>query len=91
VTLDKFYKKFEDEFRDRILRKTTDFFSLNGWDYGQTLKSIDLIKDFADIKEIRTASVFFNTEDSGNSGDVVTTKFYEIVRPQTIDLSFVYE
>jgi hypothetical protein len=91
VTLDKFYKKFEDEFRDRILRKTTDFFSLNGWDYGQTLKSIDLIKDFADIKEIRTASVFFNMEDSGNSGDVVTTKFYEIVRPQTIDLSFVYE
>lgn len=91
VVLDKFYKKFEDEFRERINRKVGLFFSLNNWDYGQPLKSVDLIKEISDIKEIRTIEVNLITEDEANSGDLVVAKFYQIVRPQTFEINFVYE
>jgi len=91
AVLDKFYKKFEDEFRERINRKVGLFFSLNNWDYGQPLKAVDLIKEISDIKEIRTIEVSLITEDEGNSGDLVTAKFYQIVRPQTFEINFVYE
>lgn len=91
VVLDKFYKKFEEEFKEKINRKIATFFSLNNWDYGQPLKSVDIIKQISDIKEIRTTEVNLITEDSENSGDLVTTKFYQIVRPQTYEINFVYE
>lgn len=91
VTVDKFYRKFEDELRERVERRILNFFSLNNWDYGKTLKSVDLIKELADIKEIRSVDVDFQTEDAENSGEVVTTKYYEIVRPTTYEINFVYE
>lgn len=91
VVLDKYYKKFEDEFRVKIRRATDAFFSLNNWDYGQDLKSIDLIKQISDIKEIRTINLNFITEDENNSGDLVSAKYYQIIRPQTVEINFVYE
>lgn len=91
LTLDKFYRKFEEEFRERVLRRITSFFSLNNWDYGKTLKDTDLIKVLSDINEISSMEVTFQTDDSDNSGKVVTTRFYEIVRPSVIEINFVYE
>lgn len=89
VIMDKFYKKFEDEYKVRLTRKIDSFFSLNNWDYEQSLKSIDLVKEISDIKEIRSADINFVTDDV--SGDVVTARYYEIIRPATIDVNFVYE
>ena len=89
VIMDKFYKKFEDEYKDRILRKLDAFFSLNNWDFGQTLKSLDVVKEASDIKEIRSLDVNFVTDST--SGDLITAKFYEIIRPATIDVNFIYE
>jgi hypothetical protein len=91
VVMDKFYKKFEDEFRERVLRKINTFFSLNNWDFGQSLKAIDLLKEISDIKEIRTVELSFITESEANSGTLVLTKHDEIIRPSTIELNFVYE
>lgn len=91
VTMDKFYRKFEDEFREKTLRRINSFFSLNNWDYEKTLKSVDLIKSLSDINEIGSVEVYFQTANEDNSGEVVTTRFYEIVRPAAIDLNFVYE
>ena len=91
ISMDKFYRKFEDEFKERINRKATSFFSLNNWDYGKTLKSIDLIKYLSDIPEITSVDINFQTNNQNNSGEIVTTKFYEIVRPSIIIISFVYE
>lgn len=90
IILDKFYRKFEDEYRTRILRKINSFFSLNNWDFAQVLKSTDIIKEISDIKEIKTIEMTFTTEDESNSGDLVTTKFYEIIRPSNIEINFVY-
>jgi hypothetical protein len=91
VIMDKFYKKFEEEFRQKIESRITQFFSLNNWDYGQTLKNIDLIKSISDIKEIVSLEVTLNTADPENSGSVVYSKYYEVIRPNVIDISFNYE
>jgi hypothetical protein len=91
VTLDKFYRKFEEEFRERIDQRITSFYSLNNWDYGKTLRAVDLIKALSDIREIRTVDINFETEEEANSGEVVTTKYYEIIRPSSYEINFVYE
>ena len=91
VTMDKFYRKFEDEYREKVDRRTMGFFSLNNWDYGKTLKAIDLIKELSDIKEAKSIDVDYQTENETNSGEIVTTNFYEIVRPSSIEINFVYE
>lgn len=91
VILDKFYRKFEDEFREKINRRINGFFVLNNWDYEKTLKSVDLIKSMSDMPEIRSVEVHFQTADVNNSGDVVTTRYYEIIRPSVVTISFVYE
>lgn len=91
VVMDKFYRKFEEEYRERITRKISGFFLLNNWDYGKTLKSVDLIKSISNIPEIKSLEVHFQTNNENNSGDVVTTRFYEIIRPSITTINFVYE
>jgi hypothetical protein len=91
VTIDKFYRKFEDELRGKIDTRISNFFSLSNWDYGKTLKAVDLIKEISDIKEIRTVDVDFQTINENNSGTIVTARFFEIIRPSTILTNFVYE
>jgi len=91
IVLDKFYRKFQDEFEVKVNRRLDRFFSLSNWDYGQTLKSIDITKMIADITEIKTVDVTLTTNDEANSGDTVFTKYYQIVRPNNVDINFVYE
>jgi hypothetical protein len=91
LILDKFYKKFEDEYREKITRKINTFFNLNNWNFGQSLKSIDLIKEISDIKEIITIDLNFITSSESNSGETVVTKFFEIIRPSGLEINFIYE
>jgi hypothetical protein len=91
VLVDKFYRKFEDEIKERINSRMNTFFSLNKWDYSQDLKAPDMIKELADIKEIKSTEVNFVTDNETNSGEVVTARFFEIIRPGTIDINFIYE
>lgn len=90
ITLGKFYRKFEDEIRSRVTSRVNMFFSLNNWDYGDQLKDTNLIKQLSDIKEVTSFDITFTTNDAENSGNMVTTDFYEIIRPDTINISFVY-
>jgi hypothetical protein len=91
LVVDKFYRKFEDEIREKSNRRINTFFSLNNWDYGQTLKNVDLIKSMSDINEVRSIDVHFQTGSEDNSGEVVTTRFFEIIRPSTVEINFVYQ
>ncbi len=90
-TLSKFYRKFEDELREKGSQRTLNFFALNNWDYGKTLKAVDLIKELSDLRELSAIDVYFQTDNESNSGEVVTARFYEIVRPISIEINFVYE
>jgi len=90
IVLDKFYKKFESEIRENVNTKTTNFFALNNWEYGQALRDVDLIKTLSEIKEINSFDVAFVTADTDNSGSTVIADYYEIIRPDNITISFVY-
>jgi hypothetical protein len=91
VIVDKFYRKFEDEIKARINNKMNSFFNLNNWDYGQDLNSSELIKQLADISEITSTEVNFVTDNPNNSGSIVVARFFEFIRPGTIDINFIYE
>jgi hypothetical protein len=90
LTLDKFYRKFELELRTNILNKINSFFSINNWEYGQTLRDTEIVKELSGFKEIQLIDVSFTTNDPENSGNIVTTRFFEIIRPSDIVISFNY-
>jgi hypothetical protein len=92
IIMDKMYKKSEKEFVEKINQRVNDFFALNNWEYGQTLKDTDIIKALSDIQEISSAEVHFVTNDDlTTSGIIVTSRFFEIIRPDQTNTSFVYE
>lgn len=91
VVLDKFYKKFQDEIEVKISRRLNRFFSLTNWEYGQALRSIDITKTVSDITEIKTVEVTLTTNDEDNSGESVFAKYYQIIRPNSVEFNFVYE
>ena len=91
VTIDKFYKKFEDELRVKILNRVNSFFSISRWEFGQNLKESDIVKELSDLKEISSIDIAFSTDDSPTATNIVTAKYFEIIRPDIIDLGFVYE
>lgn len=91
LTVDKFYRKFEDEIREKVMRRVNTFFSLNNWDYAKILKNLDLIKSLSDITEIGSIEIHFQTNSQSNSGEIVTARFFEIIRPNIIEVNFVYE
>ncbi len=91
LRVDKFYKKLREEITVRVKNRTTEFFLLHNWEYGQTLRDVDLIKYLSEIREIRGFDITFTTDDPDNSGDIVTTKFNEIIRPDTVTVSFLFE
>lgn len=91
VVVSKFYKKFKEELEEKILRRINSFFSLNNWEYNKDLKDIDLITELGDIKELNSIEVNYETDNEDNSGSLVVTKFYEIIRPLSLEVNFVFE
>ena len=91
ATLNKFYRKFELEIKQQISNEINAFFSLNNWEFDQDLKAADLSRQLSDIKEVTSFTINFTTADPDNSGETVTTKFYQIIRPETITIWLNYE
>ncbi len=91
VVVDKFYKKFKDELNEKITRRVSSFFSLNNWEYNKDLKDVDIIKELGDIKELNSVEINYETDNEDNSGAIVVTKFYEIIRPSSIEINFTFE
>ena len=91
VVLDRFYRKFEDELRIKIQRRIDSFFSLQKWEYKQNLRDNDVVKSLSDLKEINRFEITFVTNDPDNGGSNVTARFFEIIRPDVIDIAFSYE
>ena len=89
VTLSRINKKFQQEIKVNIDSKINDFFSLKNWDYGQNLRESDMIKALAAVKQAESFDIVFTTNlDSGN---MVDAKFYEIIRPGSIEIAFMYQ
>ncbi len=91
VVMDKSYRKFQDQFNIQITNITNSFFALSSWDYGQTLRDSDLIKSLSSISQASRFEITFTTNDPTNSGQIVTTQFNEIIRPDVITINFLFE
>lgn len=91
VILSKFFKKFKEEIEARIDRRIDNFFNLELWEYNKDLRDGDIIKVLSDINEIDRVEVTLSTSDPDNSGNIVTTKFFEIIRPGDITVNFIFE
>jgi hypothetical protein len=91
VTLSRINKKFEQEIKTNIENKIDEFFNLNNWEFGQDLKENDVVKALASVKQAEGFDIIFTTNEEENSGSLVTSRFFEIIRPATIEISFMYE
>lgn len=90
VTLSRINKKFEQEIKQNIQNKLDGFFSLYNWEFGQYLREADLIRSLSQIKEPQGYDIVFTTNDENNSGNLVVAKYFEIIRPSDISISFMY-
>jgi len=84
-------RKFEQEIRANVTNKIDEFFALSSWDYGKELREVDLVKALASVKQAEGFDIVFTTNDENNSGQNVRTKFYEIARPGTVEVAFMYQ
>jgi len=91
VTANRSQRKFEEEIKTRINYRLNTFFALINWEYGQDLKNTDIIKLLSDIREITDFEITFTTDDPNNGGQLVTTRFNEIIRLSSVLLNFTYE
>lgn len=90
VVVSRSYRKFEDEIREKINRRVSEFFALANWEYGETLRDLDLLKKISDITQVDRYDISFTTDDPNNSGSVVTTKFNEIIVLDNTNIAFTY-
>lgn len=95
LTIDKSFRRNEEVIRDKTLRRMDWFFTVSNWDFGQTLKENDIIKLLADVEEISNCNASFTTvkslESQQGSANVVTANYYEIIRPDNIQINFNYK
>ncbi len=91
VVMNKFYKKFENQYLTQVTQIVNNFFSLPNWDYAKPLRQEDLNKQLSTINEVDRFEMTFMTSDSENGGSLVTAAFNQIIRPDTIAITFVYE
>lgn len=90
VFLSRQYKTFEQNINEKIMRNLTIFFNLQNWEYGQTLRDIDVLKALSNISEPYQYEINFVTDDPTNGGKLVTTKFFEIIRPNNMNVNYTY-
>jgi len=63
---------------------------LNNWEFNRDLTVNDLIKSLSAIKEVQRYEITLTTNDPDNSGSNVNARFNELIRPDQIDIAFVF-
>jgi Baseplate J-like protein len=89
VKVSRINRKFEQEIKTNVENRISQFFRLSDWDYGMPLKENDLVRYLASVKQAEGFEIFFKTETS--VGDNVIPRFYQIIRPDAVEISFMYE
>lgn len=89
VKVSRINRKFEQEIMTNVENRISQFFRLTDWEYGMPLKENDLVRRLAGVKQAESFDIVFKTDTS--TGDSVTPKFYQIIRPDAVEISFMYE
>ena len=83
---------FEEEISAAIYRDLAVFFNLQNWQYGQALRTIDVLKALNNIAQPYRYDIQFTVDNENNRNpNEVIVNFYEIIRPDSITLRFHYE
>jgi hypothetical protein len=91
LVVDKFFRKFQQQIQNGVNNAVNDFFTLNNWDFGKSLKDTELMKALAGISEVKDISVHFMTNDPNNSGSIVVAQYFEVIRNDTTTVNLVFE
>jgi hypothetical protein len=95
INLNRSQRNVEPEVKAKAINALEMFFALENWNFGQSLKERDIMKVLAGIKEIRNVEVGFTSNKSIEKGsgaeNVVTANYNEIIRPDNININFIYE
>jgi hypothetical protein len=90
VTVSKFFRKFQDQILSEINQVINNFYALPNWNYGESLQNTDIITALASIQQITSSTVSFTTNDPNRFGDLITTQYFEIIRPDTTTITINY-
>jgi hypothetical protein len=90
VFINRQFRTFESNINEKIMRDLAIFFNLQNWEYGQTLRDIDLLKALANVAEPYQYEITFVTDDPNNGGKFVATKFYQIIRTNNMNVNYTY-
>lgn len=77
------YAKFDVEIRNQITLEANNFFSLSNWDFGQTLKSVDILQALSNITTVTNYEITFDLVStvSVEALTEVPAEYYQIIRP----------
>ena len=90
VFINRQFRTFEQNINEKIMRDLAIFFNVQNWEYGQNLRDIDLLKALANVAEPYQYEITFVTDDPNNGGKLVTTKFFQIIRPNNLNVNYTY-
>jgi hypothetical protein len=90
VFINRQFRTFEQNINEKIMRDLAIFFNIQNWEYGQSLRDIDLLKALANVAEPYQYEITFITDDQNNGGKLVTTKFFQIIRPNNLNVNYTY-
>ena len=89
VEIDRFYLEFKKDIYDRVIDKINDFFSLEKWAIGDSMRKYDLVQYLNSIKNISSVNVelVYNSQNLVQGADAVVVDFWKIIRPGTLNIS----
>jgi hypothetical protein len=86
------FQPFQEDISTEILRYLGIFFNIQNWDYGQALRVIDVLKALSSVTAPYRYNIQFTTADQVlQNVQEIQPLFNEIIRPNNIELNFIYE
>jgi len=87
----KFYRKFSTEIQVKAQQLITNFYQLANWEYGKVLKANDLLQQLSSLQQVTSTNITFTTNDPNQVDDTVVPKYWEIIRPDNINVVLTFE
>jgi hypothetical protein len=91
LVIPKFYKKFSAEIQAQAEQIIESFYQLANWEYGKILRASDLLQQLSGVQQVTNTTITFTTNNPDQNGDTVSPKYYEIIRPDTVNIVLTFE
>jgi hypothetical protein len=77
------YAKFDVDIKNQIILEANNFFALSNWDFGQTLRSVDMLQALSNITQVTNYEITFDLVSTVavEALTEVPAQYYQIIRP----------